>query len=342
MPPEHEPARDLAGTPLRDLHLTIAGTPLESVIEEFRAELQARGLTRPRPHFYLSTEWGVPFGTVSIAIPFYLARVDLTRLHEDRGGLVEGASRPEVLRYLRHEMGHLFNYAYRLYERPDWAALFGDINRPYEEEYRPRPFSRDFVQHLPGWYAQKHPDEDWAETFAVWMTPGLDWRARYAGQPALRKLEYCDRLMSEIRGRPPLSAEEDPDEDVGGLDLTLEDFYRGFVVEGAESPADLDDALDAVFEDAGGAVGTAAARRPAADLIGRLAPAVASEVYRWTGCFPGRTRRLLRRLAERARQRGLSFDPSRGAAAGVALTAFAAAFAMHRMQEGRNLSEPDA
>jgi hypothetical protein len=333
MPPEHDPARDLAGTPLRDLHLTVAGTPLEAVIGEFRAELQARGLTQLRPHFYLSTEWGVPFGTVSIAIPFYLARVDLTRLHEDRGGLVEGASRPEVLRYLRHEMGHVVNYAYRLYERPDWAALFGDINRPYEEEYRPRPFSRDFVQHLPGWYAQKHPDEDWAETFAVWMTPGLDWRPRYAGWPALRKLEYCDRLMQEIRGRPPLSEEVDADEDVGNLDLTLEDFYRGFAVEGAESPADLDAALDAVFEDAGGAVGPAA-RRPAADLIGRLAPAAAAEVYRWTGCFPERTLRLLRRLAERARQRGLSFNPDREAAAGVALSTFATAFAMHRMQEG--------
>ena len=25
--------------------------------------------------------------------------------------------------------------------------------------------------HLDPWYAQSHPDEDFAETFAVWLTP---------------------------------------------------------------------------------------------------------------------------------------------------------------------------
>ena len=91
----------------------------------------------------------------------------------------EGAGRAEFLRYMRHEMGHVVNYAYRLYELPEWVAHFGAMTQPYLEEYHPEPFSRRFVRHLPGWYAQKHPDEDWAETFAVWLTPGLDWRAEY-------------------------------------------------------------------------------------------------------------------------------------------------------------------
>jgi hypothetical protein len=155
---------------LRDLGLTIAGTPLEAVVREFQQELDARGIVKVRLHFYLSTEWGVPFGTVSIAIPFYLPRVDLTDFHAACGGLVEGGSRADVFRYLRHEMGHVVNYAYRLYERPDWKACFGDINEPYQEEYRPRPFDPRYVIHLPGWYAQKHPDEDWAETLR-WTTP---------------------------------------------------------------------------------------------------------------------------------------------------------------------------
>src|SRR5947199_165860 len=90
------------------------------------------------------------------------------------------------------QVGHLAFK--RIYEQPEWGSRFGDINLPYEEEYRPKPFSTEFVDHLPGWYAQKHPDEDWAETFAVWMTPGLDWRRCYAGRPALAKLEYCDRV----------------------------------------------------------------------------------------------------------------------------------------------------
>ncbi len=121
-------------TPLRDLGLSIAGTPLEGVLREFEDEVRQAGVKRVRPHFYLSTEWGVPFGTVSVAVPFYLARVDLTALHAERVGHLEGASRPALLRYLRHEMGHVVNYAYRLYDEPEWARLFGDINLPYEEE----------------------------------------------------------------------------------------------------------------------------------------------------------------------------------------------------------------
>ena len=121
----------------------------------------------------------------------YLARPDLTALHVERTGLVEGFDRADILRYLRHEMGHVVNYAYRLYDQEEWVKQFGSITQPYSEEYRPEPFSRRYVRHLPGWYAQKHPDEDWSETFAVWMTPGRDWRREYSGWPvAAAKLAY--------------------------------------------------------------------------------------------------------------------------------------------------------
>ncbi len=227
MPPEEHAVHEanLGSRKLRDLGLTIAGTPLEAVIEDFQGELAGLGLAMGRPHFYLYTEWGVPFDTISIAIPFYLARVDLTDFHAERGGFVEGGGRADVLRYLRHEMGHVINYAYRLYERPDWTRQFGDIHLPYEEEYRPRPFSPRYVRHPPG-CTQKHPTRT-AETFAVWMTPGLDWRSRYAGWPALAKLEYCDRVMTDLRGREPLTTATDPDEDVAGLDVTLDEYLRG-------------------------------------------------------------------------------------------------------------------
>jgi hypothetical protein len=171
---ELNPFRDgLTRTPIKDLGLTIAGTPLEPILREFEQELDktGEGGIALRPRFYLSTEWGVPFGTIAIAIPFYLARPDLRELHEQRVGHVEGLSRADILRYLRHEMGHVVNYAYKLYEREEWVRLFGSITQPYLEEYLPSPFSRRYVRHLPGWYAQKHPDEDWSETFAVWMTP---------------------------------------------------------------------------------------------------------------------------------------------------------------------------
>ena len=94
------------------------------------------------------------------------------------------------------------------------------------EEYRLEPFSRRFVRHLPGWYAQKHPDEDWSETFAVWMTPGLDWRDDYADWPeALAKLDYCDRTMAALADLDPVVTADDLDEDVGELAYSVDQFY---------------------------------------------------------------------------------------------------------------------
>ncbi len=218
----------LGEVPIRELGLTIAGTPLEPLLVEFAGELAAAGIVRVKPRFYLSTEWGVPFETVAVAIPFYLAHPELAELHADRAGMIEGESAREILVYLRHEMGHVVNYAYRLYERPDWIKLFGAMDQPYVEEYRPKPFSRRFVRHLPGWYAQKHPDEDWAETFAVWMTPGGAWRADYAGWPrALAKLEYCEAVMAEVRDVEPTVTAADLDEDVSQIGQSVEEFYAG-------------------------------------------------------------------------------------------------------------------
>ena len=84
-----------------------------------------------QPIFHLSTEWGVPFGTVVIGIPFYLARPELTELHKEQVGHIEGFNRPDILRYLRHEMGHVINYAYKLYDDEQWVKLFGSITQPY-------------------------------------------------------------------------------------------------------------------------------------------------------------------------------------------------------------------
>jgi hypothetical protein len=317
-------------TPLRDLGLTIRGTPLEKVLQDFQRELKRRRLTRVEPTFYLSTEWGVPFGTVSIAIPFYLARTDLTKLHAERGGLVEGAGPADILRYLRHEMGHVLNYAYKLYEESEWIRHFGDINQAYVEEYRPQPFHPDYVRHLPGWYAQKHPDEDWAETFAVWLTPDFDWRRRYAAAAvALAKLEYCDRIIDILRGRETLVREEELDEEVGAIGSSLDDFYQEHVPPGGDVPPEVDDALQTLFGALPAAVDPSAQeRRSAAVLIRRLEHTLAAEVFRWTAYFPEHTRVLLRRLAERAGILRLVYPAEREADATVALTAFVTALAL--------------
>jgi hypothetical protein len=318
----------LGSTPIRDLGLAVAGTRLEPIVAAFQEELRQAGFAALKPRFYLSSEWGVPFGTVAIAIPFYLARPELAQLHAERTGMVEGFEPDDLLRYLRHEMGHVVNYAYRLYERPEWVALFGAITQPYLEEYRPQPFSRRYVRHLPGWYAQKHPDEDWAETFAVWLTPGCDWRREYAERPTARaKLELCERLMREVATQPPLPISDELDEDVSELSMSLDDFYRGLQPGAHELPLGLDGALALIFDGKG--------NERAGVLLKKLSSRLATEVYRWTGHFPEHTRRLIDLLQQRAAS--LSYAASDEPRVTVALTTLITALAMNHVHHGRYL-----
>src|SRR5262245_32238125 len=259
----------LLGTPIADLGLTIEGTDLEPVLTEFRQELEEAGIRRLKPHFYLSDEWGVPFETIAIGIPFYLARAELITLQAEHVGHLEGVGRVDLLRYLRHEMGHVVNYAYRLYEQPDWVARFGAMTQPYLDEYHPEPFSRRFVRHLPGWYAQKHPDEDWAETFAVWLTPGHDWRADYAAFPdAHAKLEFCDATILALVSRDPIVTAIERDDDVNQLRDPLGHHYAASTNDDVEGlPPGLDGALRAIFEDSGAQPVRGSARLPGHALI---------------------------------------------------------------------------
>src|SRR5260370_33848068 len=109
----------LRAVPIRDLGLSITGTALEPIIASFEKEREAAGVKRLQPRFYLSTEWGVPYETIAIGIPFYLARPELTQIQEEQTCHVEGAGAKDILRYLRHEMGHVVNYAYRLHEHKE-------------------------------------------------------------------------------------------------------------------------------------------------------------------------------------------------------------------------------
>lgn len=314
--------------PIRDLQLAIAGTRLEPLLARFEAELVLAGLTRLRPRFYLSSEWGVVTGTIAIAIPFYLAGHELTRLHAERTGHVEGYSETDILRYLRHEMGHVVQYAYRLDEDPTWIASFGQPDQAYAEEYRPEPFSRRYVRHLPGWYAQKHPEEDWAETFAVWMTPGRDWRTDYRDWPdALAKLECCEALLARFGGQEPLVGEDGQDEEVGEIGYSLDDYYRGQLCE-VDVPPGLDSALASLFDD------FEAAELPASALLLRIEAPLVASVYRWTGHFPERIRGLVRHLAGRADELDLRYPADEAEPLTVAITALLTALAMNHVHRG--------
>jgi hypothetical protein len=193
---------------LCDLKLTLRGSPLEAAIAQLQGELAARGI-RFRPHTWLAEDWFSPDGVPGFAVPFYLAHPRLQRLERRMTGEAEGSRSAWRMRILRHEAGHAIDNAYRLRRRARWRALFGRASQRYPREYRARPGSRHHVQHLGEWYAQSHPAEDFAETFAVWLQPRSDWRRRYAHWPALAKLEYIAGLGAEFAlGRPPVRHRE--------------------------------------------------------------------------------------------------------------------------------------
>lgn len=218
-----EERRSLLGRRISDLGLRIEDSPLQPLVRQLYAELEAKGLVF-RPPVYLSDQWGCPSGVPLIGVPFYLADARLARIEEEVAVEVEGAS--DAMKYLRHEAGHAFNYAYRLYDRADWRATFGPYSRPYRERFHADPFSREHVRHILAWYAQKHPDEDFAESFAVWVTPDLDWRAEYDGWGALRKLEYVDRVMAEVGGEAPDAPVPRPEHlPVNAMHYTVAEHY---------------------------------------------------------------------------------------------------------------------
>ena len=187
-----------------DLALKIKGSFFEPNIKRLYSELNERGI-RFKPHVWLSEEWFSPDGVPGIAIPFYLAHPRLMKLERKQMLEIEGGTDTECMRILRHEAGHALDTAFRLHFKRQWRELFGSFAKRYPDFYKPKPKSRKYVLHLPAWYGQAHPAEDFAETFAVWLTPRSRWRRRYKGWPALQKLEYIDDLMQELASIPGIA-----------------------------------------------------------------------------------------------------------------------------------------
>jgi hypothetical protein len=210
---------------LQDLHLSLRGTWVADCLRELNGELKAQRI-RIKPHAWISDEWFSPEKIPGIAIPFYLVHPRLMRLERKMIIDVEGGTRMECMRILRHEAGHAIQHAYDLHERRRWRQLFGRSSKRYPSYYRPNPASRNFVQHLRLWYAQSHPDEDFAETFAVWLTPRSNWRKRYEGWPALKKLQYVDELMAEIAGQKPARTRRLEVDPLRKLRKTLGEHYK--------------------------------------------------------------------------------------------------------------------
>jgi hypothetical protein len=263
-----------------DLGLAIAGSRVERYVDRLYQELDARGL-RCRPHCWVAEEWFSPDGIPGIAVPFYLLHPRLMRLERHMMREVEGGNANWLMRILRHEAGHAVDTAYRLRRRRVWREIFGPASLPYPRSYRPRPGSRRFVQHLGAWYAQCHPTEDFAETFAVWLRPGARWRRDYSGWPALTKLQCVEALMREASGRPPLVRSRLHVEPLAEDRRTLREHYRRKIerYRGAGSVA-IDARLERICATNGDGLRAATLlRRLRSRLRARVAEASAASQY---------------------------------------------------------------
>jgi hypothetical protein len=298
---------ELLKSRISSLGLAIEGSPLERYVARLRREMDAKRL-RFEPDVYLTDVWGCPDRDPVIGIPFYLADPRLARLEEEQAGDVEDPR--TIMMLLRHEAGHAVNYAYRLWRRSSWTEIFGPFTRPYRDSFRPDRTSRHYVRHVSAYhygrtYAQKHPDEDFAETFAVWLTPRSNWRVRYRNWPVIRKLIYVDRLMKEIRGVAPETRRGRRLRPVDRMNLTLAEHYgkkaerfrrdaRGYV----------DDSLHDAFPASRGQV-----LRPASTLLKRYHDRLVERVVHWSVLTPTEADALLRKLEARAAALRLSYRP---------------------------------
>ncbi len=321
--------QELLGRPIRELGLQLAGSPVERFVEQLYRELEAKGLTKFRPACYLTDEWGCPSGEPIIGIPFYLAHTALAQLEKETHDLEDAR---EIMMYLRHEAGHAFTYAHKLHNRPEWKQMFGPFRRPYHDNYRPAPFSRDYVRHLPGWYAQKHPDEDFAETFAVWLTPRSNWRKRYRGWGAMAKLLYLNRLARTLGKIEPPKRRGQADITVDDMENTVAEFYHQ---NGREEVAVTELTPDTDLRD----IFPVSKRRKAAvaarDFLHVHRKAVIDKVAQWTGAQRPLIRTLVDTIERRAEELDLRTDKTRSAEHLAEVTAYVTALVMTYVAKGK-------
>lgn len=322
--------QEMLAKPIRELGLKLEGSPLEGFVQQLYRELEAKGIRKFRPLCYLTDEWGCPSGEPVIGIPFYLANPDLARLERDMNDLEDAR---EIMMYMRHEAGHAFNYAYQLYKSAEWHDLFGSFRRAYRDNYRPIPFSRKFVRHMAGWYAQKHPDEDFAETFAVWLTPRSQWRKRYDGWDALAKLQYVDRTARKVGDIEPVRRRGRTDITVDEMESTVGEFYRLSLPE--EIPlqelaldTDLADIFNVSPKRRNGV-------RPAHEMLHQHRKHIVDKVAYWSGVQRPIVKRLVEAISRRVEEMSLRVDVRRESEQLMEFTVYTTALSMNYLIRGK-------
>lgn len=286
---------------LSELGVRIQGSSMGKCIRQLYSELASHQLLF-RPHCWLSDEWFSPDGIPGIAIPFYLAHPRLARLELNQMFEVEGGTPEWCMRILRHEAGHAIENAYRLRRRRERQKIFGCSSKPYPDCYTPKPYSKSFVLHLDMWYAQSHPDEDFAESFAVWLDPESNWKERYAGWPALKKLQYMDTLMKEISGKAPIINSKERIDPLRSLHKTLREHYHAKRERfGLDYPNFYEQDFGSLFS----SMPEFKNNKSAVSFLGRIRKEVRRKVAAWTGAYQYTIDQVLKDMIQFCREQNL-------------------------------------
>ena len=314
------------------LGLRLEETALEPLIKQFYDELSAKGLTF-HPPCHIGDEWFVPVGIPAIFVPFFLVHDRLRALEKTMMLEVEGGTREWFMKLIRHEAAHAYSYAYKLPRKKKWQEMFGHTSREQTPDiYHPQPFSRSYVVNLDDWYAQSHPDEDFAETFAVWLTPDSNWEQRYSGWGALKKLQYVEAAATRLhRLAPPVTLDEH-DLDVDQMEETVLEHYR---LRNLEEKVDvqlgdhLDEDLTALFERAD------EAPTRADNLIRSERQALIVAVTQYSGVSRAVVRSVIDHLLERTSELNLSVHRDKAREYMTRLTSLLTALAMNYLYTDR-------
>lgn len=328
------PEEELLNCRVCDLPLAISGTWLEACVEKLYRELALKEINF-RPDCYLADEWFAPDKEPVIGMPFFLAHPRLIRLEKKFMLEAEGDTRPWCMMLLRHEAGHAINYAYKLYRRPSWKKIFGEFKKEYPDTYRFRPYSKSFVRHLENYYAQYHPDEDFAETFAVWLTPGLNWEKKYKGWKALNKLYYLNKLMNEVKDKEPLVKKGARYWQYSKMKIRLKNFYKKKKHYYAEDFPDFHDMnLKKIFIDKKLLLPGADFSQSAAALIKSNKKNILNSTAKWTGEKKYVISELINAIINRAKELDLALDSSQDKAL-TQISVYVATLIMNYIHTGK-------
>jgi hypothetical protein len=186
---------------------------------------------------------------------------------------------------------------------------------------------------MAGWYAQKHPDEDFAESFAVWLTPRSQWRKRYEGWGALAKLQYVDRMARKVGDVEPIRRRGRTDITVDDMESTVGEFYRLSLPE--EVPVQ-EVALDTDLAD----IFNISARRhkgvrPAQEMLRQHRKLIVDKVAYWSGVQRPIVKRLVEAICKRVEDLGLRVDIRRESEYLTEFTVYTTALSMNYLLRGK-------